>query len=98
MSIKIKGSTDIYDVTWDTCTCPHFQFRLIGTGKICKHIELARKEHPKLISIALKEYDLKMFETVETDKLPFTEEELKDMQQKGLIMCDRQNDKYKVIH
>jgi len=21
------------------CTCPHYQYRLAGTGKICKHIQ-----------------------------------------------------------
>ena len=25
-----------------TCDCPHFLFRLVGTGQICKHIKAAQ--------------------------------------------------------
>jgi len=32
-----------YDVDMDnkTCSCPHFQYRLKGTGKLCKHLKEA---------------------------------------------------------
>jgi len=45
---EIEGSRGQYTVTnhdqngW-FCTCPHYKFRLRDTGKVCKHIEAARK-------------------------------------------------------
>mgnify|MGYP001606352912 FL=1 len=47
---RVKGQTDTYDVKFGrveigpviydyTCSCPHFQYRLVGTGTHCKHIK-----------------------------------------------------------
>ena len=98
MSIKIEGSKgNVYDVDWNSCTCPHYKFRCMNEEKICKHIEKVRNEHPELGPEKAKDYDLKVFETIETDKLPYTEEELKDMVKKGLIIYNRRIDKYTVL-
>lgn len=46
---EVKGATGVYIVKFGrvevgpairdyTCTCPHFQYRLSGTGVHCKHI------------------------------------------------------------
>lgn len=32
------GQRDTWLVTADSCTCPHFQYRLKSTGCLCKHI------------------------------------------------------------
>lgn len=34
------GKYDV-DVVNKTCSCPHFQYRLKGTGKLCKHLKEA---------------------------------------------------------
>ncbi len=36
------GLCRIIDPVQGTCTCPHFQYRLAGTGKVCKHVIEAR--------------------------------------------------------
>ena len=49
--VKIKSSRDKrkkYVITFYKggvckCSCPHFIFRLNGTGEVCKHITQARK-------------------------------------------------------
>ena len=35
---KNSGSKYVVDIKSQTCTCPHFRFRLDGTGKQCKHL------------------------------------------------------------
>lgn len=39
--VKSSSSNKEYEVnTMElTCTCPHYTYRLIGTGEICKHIK-----------------------------------------------------------
>lgn len=43
MITKVLSSTGNGSYTVDTmelsCTCPHYMYRLIGTGKLCKHIQ-----------------------------------------------------------
>ena len=44
-ALAVKGSNGaIYaiDLNNNTCTCPHFQYRLKGTNKICKHLKKVR--------------------------------------------------------
>jgi len=40
--IKIKNY--YVDITNKTCSCPHFHYRLKGTGKLCKHLKDAFNE------------------------------------------------------
>ena len=45
--VEVKGSTgNIYnvDVENQTCTCPHYIYRLQGTNEICKHIKSIKVE------------------------------------------------------
>lgn len=37
-----SASGNIYDVTDNSCTCPHYRYRLQGTGEACRHIEAYR--------------------------------------------------------
>ena len=39
------GKYDV-DITNKTCTCPHFYYRLKGTGKLCKHLKEAINNSP----------------------------------------------------
>lgn len=42
MRTKVKSSTGTGEYIVDTmmlsCTCPHYKYRLMGTGELCKHI------------------------------------------------------------
>ena len=45
-TVEVKGSNGaVYNVDLynNTCTCPHFQYRLKDTDKICKHLEKVRR-------------------------------------------------------
>lgn len=98
MSIKIEGSKgNVYDVDWNSCTCPHFKFRCKKEGEICKHIEMVRNSNPNLNPNQIKNYDLSAFDKFEIDNLPFTEEEIDDMIKRGLIFFDRKKLKYEVL-
>ena len=40
--LKVPGSYGydyILNLSKKTCTCPHFQYRLAGTDKLCKHLQ-----------------------------------------------------------
>ena len=43
MRTKVKSSTGTGEYTVDTmelsCTCPHYLYRLMGTGDYCKHVK-----------------------------------------------------------
>ena len=44
-TLEVKGSNGaIYavDLNNNTCTCPHYQYRLKDTNKICKHLKKVR--------------------------------------------------------
>lgn len=36
---KTSGKKYVVDTMELSCTCPHYLFRLQGTGKLCKHIQ-----------------------------------------------------------
>ena len=99
--IKIKGSTgNIYEVDWNSCTCPHFIYRCKSLGKSCKHIDYVRKHYPKMNPDVqqIKKINKDLFKLgVHTDNVPYTQEELNEFRITGQIIYDRKVDKYYLL-
>lgn len=46
----IKGKYYIVDLNKETCTCPHYMFRMSKIGDECKHLKAVREKYAKKTS------------------------------------------------
>lgn len=70
-----------------TCTCPHYTHRLIGTGRVCKHVEAAER------SLRAQEFEARLFiakgePTVNLERLLAKHEEKRNLEVAFAIRCE----------
>ena len=84
-----------YEVGWTNCTCPHFKFRCLSLGLICKHIEKFRVDYPsnKPDNI-IPDVDLTIFlKGLEANKVPYNNDILEKLIRAGEIFYNARDDK-----